>query len=232
MQLKKQISLAALARIVLISASFAKTQSTEFNDTELQVHPLPEVASYGLEPRQAGVIMGALVGSWGVGALTGRYIQWRRDLAAVRPGLNNAQGTACHQSGSWFSTADIASAIERGCNRLGEQSLMWLKTNNKRLKNPRYTIVSRPDGKEYVDANGYKITITMTLWDENGKVALDWINHQSCVLAMQTILYDCRGYNPDTRGGSFFYGHDGVAGYSLDPNCMSRPGKSCPREGK
>ncbi|KAI4121459.1 MAG: hypothetical protein LQ338_006346 [Usnochroma carphineum] len=197
----------------------------------LEVQSLSEVHSNELERRQGAVIAAALIGSWGIGQITGRYTQWRRDVAAVTPGLNNAQGSACHQSGTWFSTADITSAIEHGCEMLGTQSVMWLRMGNERFKNPRYTAASRGDGSGFFDKQGNKITITMTAWNENGKAAVDWINHQACVLAMQTILYDCRGWNPDTRGGSFFYGSDGVAGYSLDPNCVNSPGKPCPRPG-
>ncbi|KAL8827244.1 MAG: hypothetical protein Q9170_007092 [Blastenia crenularia] len=189
---------------------------------------LSEDESLQLENRQlvAGLI---LTGTAGAGMLAGRYRQWRKDLAASRPGINNAQGSACHRSGSWFSTKEIASVMEHGCYVLAMQALSWQKTGNKHLMNPEYLIVSHPDGSEFFDEQGNKITLTVTLWDENGDRAGPWINREACLAAMETILYDCRGSNPDTRGGSFFYGHDGVAGYSVDPNCFPTPGKACPK---
>ncbi|KAL8731228.1 MAG: hypothetical protein Q9181_004371 [Wetmoreana brouardii] len=185
-----------------------------------------------LEDRQGFVIAGAIFGSWGVGMLTGRYTQWRNDLKSFKPGLNNAQGSACHQSGSWIDNAAIEPIIEQGCNMLGARTLRWLSTGNKHLMNPKYTIYNLPNSQEIFDKEGYKITITVTLWDENGERILPWHNRDSCVLAMQTLLYDCRGENSDTRGGTYFYGHDGVMGYSVDPNCMSGPGKICPNPGQ
>ncbi|KAI4141100.1 MAG: hypothetical protein L6R39_005502 [Caloplaca ligustica] len=232
MRLYKSTILAALAPSVFAFVASASVQSIAVDDAPLRMHSPTEVGSHQLEPRQAGIIAGALVISWAAGQMTGQYTRWRKELAAAKPGLNNAQGTACYKTGSRFPTAGMTSVITNGCNKLRTQSLSWLKTGNKRLKNPQFTAATKDDGTELVDKQGYRMVITMTMWDENGKVASDWLTHEACVLAMQTILYDCRGSNPDTRGGSFFYGSDGVAGYSLDPNCRSTPDKTCPKEGE
>ena len=97
---------------------------------------------------------------------------------------------------------------------LNTQALRWQPTQNKHLMNPSFTISSRLDGSEFFDEQGNKITLTVTLLDANGERARPWIGRDACRVAMRTIRYDCRGSNPDTRGGSFFYGNDGVAGYS------------------
>lgn len=60
---------------------------------------------------------------------------------------------------------------------------MYLKVGNKKLMNPSYTVVSRADGTEDFAKERYKYGITMTLWDKNGKVALDRFDHQACMFS-------------------------------------------------
>ncbi|KAL8708160.1 MAG: hypothetical protein Q9220_006921 [cf. Caloplaca sp. 1 TL-2023] len=212
------------ASCILLTSSFNLTYNEWSTPGQLGVD------SHQVEERQAGIILFAAFASWGTGLLTGRYIQYRRDQAYYKPGINNFQGSACHRSGIWSANSAIEQIIPQVCNQLGAQSLRWVRENNKALANPKY-VITGAGGKEFINNEGYKISITATLWDENGDRGIPFINQISCVLAMQTLLYDCRGDHLDTRGGNFFYGHDGVVGYSVDPNCISTTKKRCPGPG-
>lgn len=72
--------------------------------------------------------------------------------------------------------------------------------------------------------DGFRQTLTFGLADKNGDKGRPFYGVDACMTAITTLLYDCAGVHSDTRGGLYFWGHDGVVAYSMDPTCVAGPG--------
>lgn len=59
-----------------------------------------------LEKRQALYLMAA--GAFGLGFLTGRHVQSRKDADKYKPGLNRHPGSYCAESGSWSARNQVS----------------------------------------------------------------------------------------------------------------------------
>ncbi|KAI9775326.1 MAG: hypothetical protein M1835_005863, partial [Candelina submexicana] len=176
--------------------------------------------STNIEERQTAiVVVGAAIA---LGVIAGRWAQSNKDAV----GLNQNPGSNCFQSGSWTKQDRILSdMVPPICDGLVARALTWQKDNSE--PNPYYAPTMWSDGTYLLNEDGFRQSLTFGMIDENGERGKSFYTKEACVVAFTTILYDCVGSNSDTRGGVHFFGHDAVAGYYLDPNCVGSPDKKC-----
>ena len=93
--------------------------------------------------------------------------------------------------------------------------------------NPNVIARTRSNGTALTNEDGFKQTLTFGILDQNGDKGRPFYGIDACITAVTTLLYDCTGEHGDTRGGMYFWGHDGVVGYTVDPTCVDSPGKTC-----
>jgi len=65
------------------------------------------------------------------------------------------------------------------------------------------------------------------LADENRDKGSLFYGMGACTTAITTLWYDCAGVNSDTEGALYFWGHDGVAAYNVDPTWVDGPRMTC-----
>ena len=164
---------------------------------------------------------------YGAGFITGKQVQRFRDSKKYKPGLGNAPGSGCFGSGSWSSQAPINDVASTACQNLADKALFWKQSGDKTKANPYVVVSSWSNGTFLTNEDGFRQTLTFGLVDENGDKGGPFYGADACMAAITTILYDCAGQNSDTEGGLFYYGHDGVVAYSVDPTCVDSPGKTC-----
>ncbi|KAL8946992.1 MAG: hypothetical protein Q9222_006682, partial [Ikaeria aurantiellina] len=77
----------------------ASPLSSSTSSSSSSLSTVPDNSTSALEERQA--LLGLAAIGYGVGFLTGRFIQSNKDAAKFQPGFNNAPGSFCFGSGSW-----------------------------------------------------------------------------------------------------------------------------------
>lgn len=168
------------------------------------------------ERRQAdGIIAGVVIAFLGVGIALGRLVQYAQDVSKSIPGLNRGPGSACYKFGPWTKQEPVAELIDYACNILPPRAMTFLKKNNTDMANPNVSFHYFKNGTRFRDEDGKQRLLTFLMVDLNGPNGVPWYNKDSCTLAMQTLLYDCVGDHADTRGGMYYFGHDGVVGYGF-----------------
>ncbi|KAL8636256.1 MAG: hypothetical protein Q9228_006331, partial [Teloschistes exilis] len=168
------------------------------------------------ERRQVdAIISGVVISFLGVGIALGRLIQYTQDLSKTIPGLNRAPGSACYKAGPWTKQQPVAELIDIGCNLLALRAMTFLKVNDTNLANPNVSFHNFRNGTRFRDEDGKERSLTFLMVDLNGPNGALWYGKDQCTLAMQTLLYDCVGDHADTRGGMYYFGHDGVCGKGL-----------------
>ena len=173
-----------------------------------------------LEERQA--LAGIAIGSFAAGIATGRISQALRSSSATTAGLNSGPGSACFKSGSWSYQAPVIAVVPFACNEITLRAVDFIKNKNTTQMNPNVVMLAFPNGSYLTNEAGYRQHITFGLYDQNGERGAPFTSQSACEMAMTAIMYDCSGSNSDTRGGVYFYGHDGVVGYVIDPTCVDR----------
>lgn len=185
----------------------------------------PAVVEHGeslvsVQPRQ--VIASVTVAFLGVGLAYGRVDRFIRNRAAHTPGLNRAPGSLCYRSGSWTFQQPVLDLADTACTVLTPHALSWVARNNRGLANPTTTVGHSSNGTVLRNEDGMKQEVRFYMFDVNGARGKPWLDGDSCVMALRTLLYDCSGEHGDTRGGLYFYGNKGVAGYGFDAQCVDR----------
>ena len=173
-----------------------------------------------LEERQ--VLVGIVIGAFGVGVATGRIAQALRSSGATTPGFNIGPGSSCFKSGSWSYQSAVNAVTSYACQSLSSRAFDFMKNNNRAQMNPNIVVPILPNGSYLTNEVGYRQQFTFGLLDENGERGAPFTTQSACETAIAAILYDCSGSNSDTRGGGYSYGHDGVVTYILDPTCVDR----------
>lgn len=181
----------------------------EYNETSLSIHP-----------RQ--VIAITIVSFLGVGLAYGRVHQAMESRVAHSPGFNKAPGSICYNSGSWTLQQPVLDLVDSVCLTLTPRALTWITRNNRDLANPKAQIRKFANGTVLRNEDGMEQELAFTIIDVNGAKAKPWLDQDSCVMALKTLLYDCWGKHADTKGGWYFYGNDGVTGYGLDATCVDQ----------
>ena len=164
---------------------------------------------------------------YGAGVFISKYAQRFHGSNKYKPGLGNAPGSACYGSGSWSFQAAIDDVAGTACQSLADTALSWQQSGDRTKANPYVVVSSWSNGTLLTNESGFRQNLTFGLVDENGDNGKPFYGVDACMAAITTILYDCAGQHSDTRGGLFFYGHDGVVAYSVDPTCVDSPGKTC-----
>ncbi|KAI4123509.1 MAG: hypothetical protein LQ338_005233 [Usnochroma carphineum] len=180
----------------------------EYNETSLSIHP-----------RQ--VIAITIVSFLGVGLAYGRVHQAMESRVAHSPGFNKAPGSICYNSGSWTLQQPVLDLVDSVCLTLTPRALTWITRNNRDLANPKAQIRKFANGTVLRNEDGMEQELAFTIIDVNGAKAKPWLDQDSCVMALKTLLYDCWGKHADTKGGWYFYGNDGVTGYGLDATIIA-----------
>lgn len=189
--------------------------------------PLAKVSS-STELEECQVFLGtALFGAFGLGISVARFANTVKSGRAGSPGFNEAPGSSCFKSGSWSYQAEVTGVATDVCTSLASRALGWKIFHDKSKANPNVVVSEFPNGTLMTNVDGYRQNLTFVLLDENGDRGAAWMGQSACMLAMTTLLYDCSGSHGDTRGGMYFYGHDGVVGYGVDPTCVDSLGKKC-----
>ena len=210
-------SLLSLFTIVLATCSISLIYASAITPSELDVSRI--------EDRQ--FFSALILLFYGAGVITGKHIQLLRDHERYKPGLGNAPGSGCYGSGSWSFQAPINDVAEAACQRLTNSALFWQQTGDRSKANPYVVVSAWTNGTLLTNEFGFRQTLEFGLVDENGDRGRPFYGVDACMAAITTILYDCAGQHSDTEGGLFFYGHDGVVAYSVDPTCVDSPGKTC-----
>ncbi|KAI4248977.1 MAG: hypothetical protein LQ352_005783 [Teloschistes flavicans] len=170
------------------------------------------------------IIAGVVIGFLGVGIALGRLVTYTQDVSSHIPGLNRAPGSACYKYGPWTKQAPVQELMDYGCNIITSRAMTFLKVNNTALANPSVGFSTFANGTLFRDEDGKGRVLTFLMVDLNGPNGWLWYGKDQCMLAMQTLLYDCVGDHADTRGGMYYFGHDGVVGYGF--TMMKGEGKS------
>lgn len=165
--------------------------------------------------RQVTIVAGVTVGSLAVGMYFGRVVQYKNDRNSHKPGFGNAPGSVCYQEGPWTLQQPVLELVNYACVLLTSRALQWAALHNNTLANPDVSMRRFANGTLFRDENGTPRVLTFLMLDVNGERGRPWYGKEQCVLAMQTLMYDCGGDHADTRGGMYYYGHDGVVGYGF-----------------
>ncbi|KAL8706585.1 MAG: hypothetical protein Q9201_000398 [Fulgogasparrea decipioides] len=138
------------------------------------------------------------------------------DRKANSPGLDRAPGSMCYRAGPWVHQQRVLELADYACVQLTSRALTWVAQHNNSLANPDVRMERFFDGSPFKDNDGTPRTLTFLMLDVNGEKGRPWYGKDQCVLAIQTLMYDCEGGNVgNTRGGMYYYGHDGVVAYGL-----------------
>ena len=168
-----------------------------------------------------------LIGAFGIGISVGRFAKAIKSGRVGTGKFNDAPGSTCFVSGSWTYQKEITSVADGVCHILAAKALGWKTFHDKSKANPSVVVSELPNGTFLTNVEGYRQNLTFVLLDENGDRGKAWMSESACMVAITTLLYDCSGRHGDTRGGMYFYGHDGLVGYGVDPTCVDSPGKKC-----
>ncbi len=179
-----------------------------------------------IEDRQL-LIPGLILGFFGAGIITGQHVQYVKDVQKYTPKLKSVSGSSCYKSGSWSFKEPIVDLANNVCQALTSRALTWQQSGNISSANPNVVASTWSNGTSLTNEAGFLQTLTFGLFDQNGDKGRPFYGMDACMTAVTTLLYDCAGGHGDTKGGLYFWGYDGVAGYNMDPTCVDSPGKTC-----
>lgn len=95
------------------------------------------------------------------------------------------------------------------------------------MANPNEVVSTWSNRTLLTNEDGYRQTLMFVLADENRDKGRLFYGMDACTTAITTLLYDCAGVNSDTKGALYFWGHDGVVAYSVDPTWVDGPRMTC-----